>query len=111
VSGEAEVEDVSSLPVRKLLQCLDWVFEWAINGIPGADGVEDLARSYSSKAPTADDAIDTLISLQIAKASTAGFITGIGGVVTLPVAIPTNLRYYGANPWIFLPQRGGRITT
>jgi uncharacterized protein (DUF697 family) len=91
VGGEAEVEEVSSLPVRKLLRGLEWVYERAINGIPGVDGVEDLARSYSSKAPTADDAIDTLISWQIAKASTAGFITGIGGVVTLPVAIPTNL--------------------
>ena len=33
----------------------------------------------------------SLVSWQIAKATTAGFITGIGGILTLPVAIPANL--------------------
>jgi hypothetical protein len=81
----------ASLPVLKLLQCLEWVYEGALNGIPGVDGVEDLAQSYSAKHRCADDAIDSLVSWQIAKASTAGFITGIGGILTLPVAIPANL--------------------
>jgi hypothetical protein len=62
-----------------------------LKGIPGVDGVEDLAQSYSAHHCCADDAIDSLISWQIAKASTAGFITGIGGILTLPVAIPANL--------------------
>ena len=81
----------ASLPVLKLLQCLEWVYEGALNGIPGVDGVEDLAQSYGAKHRCADDAIDSLVSWQIAKASTAGFITGIGGILTLPVAIPANL--------------------
>jgi hypothetical protein len=87
VSGDGETEG----PVQKLLQCLEWVYERALSGIPGVDGVEDLAQSYSVKQLCADDAIDSLVSWQIAKASTAGFITGIGGILTLPVAIPANL--------------------
>ena len=87
MSGDGETEG----PVQKLLQCLEWVYEGALNGIPGVDGVEDLAQSYSAQHRCADDAIDSLVSWQIAKASTAGFITGIGGILTLPVAIPANL--------------------
>jgi len=34
---------------------------------------------------------DSLIRWQNAKACTSGFITGIGGLMTLPVAIPANL--------------------
>jgi EcsC protein family len=67
------------------------VYEAALNGIAGVEGVEDLAQSYSAQHRSADDAIDSLVSWQIAKASTAGFITGIGGILTLPVAIPANL--------------------
>jgi hypothetical protein len=92
VSGDDETEgDSASPPVQKLVQCLEWVYEAALKGIPGVDGVEDLAQSYSAHHCCADDAIDSLISWQIAKASTAGFITGIGGILTLPVAIPANL--------------------
>src|SRR5216684_1678008 len=92
VSGDGETEGEStSLPVQKLLQCLEWVYKAALNGIPGVDGVEDLTQSYSAQHRCADDAIDSLVSWQIAKASTAGFITGIGGILTLPVAIPANL--------------------
>jgi hypothetical protein len=91
LTGDPEIEESGPLPVRNLLQCLDWVYERAMNGIPGVDGIEDLARSYSGKGRSADDGIDRLISWQIAKAGTTGFITGIGGVMTLPVAIPTNL--------------------
>ena len=46
---------------------------------------------YSAKHRCDDDAIDSPVSWQIAKASTAGFITGIGGILTLPIAIPANL--------------------
>jgi hypothetical protein len=92
VSGDDETEgDSASPPVQKLVQRLEWVYEAALKGIPGVDGVEDLAQSYSAHHCCADDAIDSLISWQIAKASTAGFITGIGGILTLPVAIPANL--------------------
>jgi hypothetical protein len=92
VSGDGETEEEgTSLPVQKLFQCLEWVYDAALKGVPGVDGVEDLAQSYSEQHCCADDAIDSLVSWQIAKASTAGFITGVGGILSLPVAIPANL--------------------
>ena len=59
--------------------------------MPGVDGVQDLARSYGAQHPGSDVAIDRLINWQVAKAGAAGFVTGVGGMLTLPVAIPANL--------------------
>jgi hypothetical protein len=54
------------------------------------EGLEDLARSYAEQHGP-DEAIDHLIRWQAAKAGAAGFFTSIGGMLTLPVAIPANL--------------------
>jgi hypothetical protein len=35
--------------------------------------------------------VNRLISWQTAKATTSGFLTGLGGLLTMPVAIPANL--------------------
>jgi hypothetical protein len=79
VNGDdPESEERASLPVRKLLQWLGWLYEGAINGIPGVDGLENLAESYGTRHCCVDKAIDRLISWQVAKAGAAGFATGIG---------------------------------
>jgi EcsC protein family len=91
VARDPDALDCASVPVRKLLQRLRWLYDGAVNGIPGVDGLEDLAESYSGRDHNTDDAIDRLISWQVAKAGATGFITGVGGMLTLPVAIPANL--------------------
>jgi hypothetical protein len=91
VNTEPDIEEGAPLPVRKLIQWLGWLYEGAINGIPGIDGLEDLAKSYGTRHRCVDEAIDRLISWQVAKAGAAGFATGVGGALTLPVAIPANL--------------------
>ena len=92
MNAEPDIEEgATPLPVRKLIQWLGWLYEGAINGIPGVDGLEDLAKSYGTRHHCGDEAIDRLISWQVAKAGAAGFATGVGGALTLPVAIPANL--------------------
>jgi hypothetical protein len=91
VNAEPDIEEGAPLPVRKLIQWLGWLHEGAINGIPGVDGLGDLAKSYGTRHRCVDEAIDRLISWQVAKAGAAGFATGVGGALTLPVAIPANL--------------------
>jgi len=59
--------------------------------MPGVDGSEDLAQVYNTQNQDVDEAVDRLINWQVAKAGTAGFLTGVGGMLTLPVAIPANL--------------------
>ncbi len=70
---------------------LHWVYDKAIDGVPGLDGAGDLAASYRQQFATENEAIDALIRWQIAKAAAAGFLTNLGGMVTLPVALPANL--------------------
>ena len=77
--------------ISALMTALNWSYDKAVNGIPNLDRAEDLADSYLSKALTPDEAIDNLISWQIGKAGTAGFVSNLGGLITLPIAVPANL--------------------
>ena len=70
---------------------LDWTYDKALNGIPGSDTVYELANSYQSKHSTNDKAIDSLIRWQQSKAGVNGFAAGLGGIVVMPITIPTNL--------------------
>jgi len=74
-----------------MTQVLEWAFDKAVNGLPGTDTVEELAESYLRKNSSVEKAIDNLIRWQNAKGVTSGFLTGLGGLITLPVAIPANI--------------------
>ncbi len=80
-----------------LMKALDLVYDKAVKGIPGTAGipgmgsVEDFAQSYMEGDKSLEEKVDSLIRFQVAKASTAGFVTGLGGILTLPVTLPTNL--------------------
>ncbi|MFP3667767.1 EcsC family protein [Priestia sp. SIMBA_032] len=81
----------NELTPSKMVQFLDWSYEKALNGLPKTQSTQELAESYLSKHNTIDDAIDALIAWQNTKAGTSGFLTGLGGAFTLPIAIPANL--------------------
>ena len=71
---------------------LDWAYRQAIHGEhPFVQSAEDYAKDYKDRADSVDAAIDSLIRNQVAKASTTGFLTGLGGLIVLPVALPANL--------------------
>jgi uncharacterized protein (DUF697 family) len=74
-----------------LVSALQWIYERAIDGVPGLDGAPDLAASYQRQCATDEDAIDALIRWQVAKAAAAGFLTNLGGLATLPIALPANV--------------------
>src|SRR5450432_1383934 len=77
--------------LTKLNQALGWAYERARDGMPGDSGAEAFAGKYRRSHPDPEKAIDALILWQTIKAGTAGFVTGIGGVATIPIAIPVNL--------------------
>jgi hypothetical protein len=81
----------NSLTESKMTQVLDWAYEKAVNGLPGTDTAAKLAENYLSKHSSVEEAIDSLIRWQNAKGITSGFLTGLGGLITLPVAIPANV--------------------
>ena len=73
------------------LQVFDWAYGRAIDGLPGFDGAAALADKFAARHGGPDAAIKALILSQTALAGSAGLLTGIGGFVSLPVAIPANL--------------------
>jgi uncharacterized protein (DUF697 family) len=77
--------------VAALVSALQWIYERAIDGVPGLEGAPDLAASYQRQCATDEEAIDALIRWQVAKAAAAGFLTNLGGLATLPIALPANV--------------------
>lgn len=74
-----------------IMKTLDYCYEKAVNGFPGVETAQELADSYKNDNGTLVDKANSLIRWQITKAGTSGFITGLGGIITLPIAIPANI--------------------
>lgn len=82
---------MAALTESNVAKALEWAYEKAINGVPGTDTAAELAESYLKRHSNNEDAINSLINYQVTKCATSGFVTGLGGVVTMPVTIPANL--------------------
>ncbi|WP_035695424.1 EcsC family protein [Christiangramia portivictoriae] len=81
----------SKLNQGMILKALDYSYEKAINGMPGFDSAQEMAESYKGNGKTKVENCNSLIRWQNTKATTSGFVTGLGGLLTMPVAIPANL--------------------
>ncbi|MFZ2004229.1 MAG: EcsC family protein [Stellaceae bacterium] len=74
-----------------LTQIFDWAYAKAVDGMPGFDGAEALAAEYAERHVSTDEAVKALIAWHSRMAAVAGFATGCGGFVALPLAMPANL--------------------
>lgn len=80
------------LSQEDIMELLDKLYSNSIQGIPKVSiPISQLAEDYLSKSPSTEDAAKSFINYQIAKCTTSGFLTGLGGLITLPVAIPANI--------------------
>lgn len=75
---------------NKIIQLLDFIYEKAIHPVAGLDSAQDLAQSYLQQDGSLYDKINSLIRNQNLKSAGSGFMTNLGGIITLPVAIPAN---------------------
>jgi len=77
---------------REMMKLLDVCYDKALQGVlPGEKSIEELAKDYLAKTSSREKAIDKLIGYQTVLCGTNGFITGLGGLLALPVTIPTNV--------------------
>lgn len=79
------------LTENSLMQFLNWTYAKAVDGIPGLDSAEEMASDYLKGNGSLTDKANSLIRWQNTKAASSGFLSGLGGVLTLPVAIPANI--------------------
>ena len=77
--------------VARFKQGFDWAYGKVVSGLPGVEGAQELAEVYAARHVSVDAAVAALIKRQTGAASVAGFLTGCGGIVALPVAMPANL--------------------
>lgn len=83
---------MSSLVTQeKIIEVLQWAYDKALHGIAGTDSAVEMANEYLEHNGPLVDKVNSLIRWQNTKAGAAGFVTGLGGLATLPVAIPANL--------------------
>lgn len=81
----------NSLNESKIMDVLNWSYEKAVQGVAGLDSAYDLAEDYMKGNDSLYDQVNSLIRWQNTKAGTSGFLTGLGGIITLPIAIPANV--------------------
>lgn len=75
-----------------IMKILDSCYEKCLNGIPKVSpNVEDMANDYLCKYGTKELACQAMLKNQITKCTTSGFITGFGGIITMPVTLPANV--------------------
>ena len=76
---------------NQIMELLDTLYEKSINGIPKvSQPIDVLANDYLSKNNSTEKAAKQFVNYQVAKCTTSGFVTGLGGLITLPVAVPAN---------------------
>ena len=77
---------------QDMMNNLDKIYGLVVDGIPHvAEPVTQLADKYVRKSRSVDEAAVKLINAQIAKSTASGFVTGLGGILTIPVSLPANL--------------------
>ena len=77
---------------EQIMDLLYNLYEQSIRGVQKVSPpVAVLAEEYTNKNDNTKTAAKSFIHYQIAKCTTSGFLTGLGGLITLPVAIPANV--------------------
>ena len=89
------------------IQLINWITERAIDGIPPLCSAENLALEYQidTSYPDTEERIESLINWETSKNFTSGFITGLGGIITIPVSVPASM---GAS-WVIQARMAAAI--
>jgi hypothetical protein len=74
-----------------IMKALDFAYVKAVDGIKGLDSASDMAENYMSKGGSKKDMANSLIRWQNTIAGTSGFISGVPGLLFMPVTIPANI--------------------
>lgn len=86
------MEMTEKLSEGKIMQALNWAYDKALDGnIPGTDSSYEMAENYLKGEGDLVDKVNSLIRWQNTKSATTGFVSGLGGIITMPVAIPASI--------------------
>lgn len=87
-----EMEDSVQVENKRGAALLLRMYDMVLRGIPYvSEPVTDLVKSYTDKYGYTDKAIKKFVDNQIIKCSTTGFLTGLGGLLVMPLSVPADL--------------------
>lgn len=91
-ASEFNGDDDNDSQASKGNRLFDWIINIGINGVGFLPDAKQVAKDHlkSSKGDI-EKAINSIITWSTVGASTGGFFTGLGGIATLPVALPAGL--------------------
>ena len=91
----------------RAVQLVKKLLDYGIDGVGPLSSASDLAQEYviDQSYEGSDERVDSLIRWEAAKNFTSGFLTGLGGIITLPVSVPAAL---GAS-WVIQARMCGAI--
>ena len=81
----------NQLTESKIMQALDFIYDKAVNGLPMCETAEEMAASYLKDQGSLYEQANSLIRWQNTKAAGSGFLTGLGGVLVMPITLPAGM--------------------
>ncbi len=88
----AEEQNDKKLDQNDVRNLLDSTYDKVITGVPlVSKPVTEMASDYLAKHSTPIEAARDMINAQVIKCTTSGALAGLGGVITMPIAIPANI--------------------
>ena len=79
----------ASTTVRRFV--LDRLYPTVLDGVPGLGAPHELAAHARAEGGSQDEQLDRLVKRHITLSASAGFLSGLGGWLTLPVVLPANM--------------------
>ena len=83
-----------------MITILDSIYDNAVDGLPGVSSVEEEVQQEKAQYQGRSDHIDSVIKWAVVKSSASGFVSSVGGLITLPVTLPV-----GATASIYIQLR------
>ena len=92
---------------KQALTLVKWLSDHAIDGVRPLSSAQDLAAEYLRDESYGSHRarIDALINWETSKNFTSGFVTGLGGLLTLPFALPAGF----AASWVIQARMAAAI--
>lgn len=70
---------------------LDTLYPKVLDGLPALGTPQELAASVRQSGGSPEEQVERLVRRHIALSSATGFVTGLGGWLTLPITLPADL--------------------
>lgn len=91
VSETDEQQEPGGPMARLAAGAVDRILAYGIDGFGPLDSVEQVVRKARAEQEDPEKVIDALRSDHVKLAAGGGFVTGVGGLITMPVALPANV--------------------